>query len=332
MFAGFALAACDARPLPRTVIPNTTFVLPLQARAYGNDTSILPGVQDRQRGDLVVVLCPPENLSCQPALSGPPPSCPEPPAVPANGYYLRTRYVTSVMPHPGSRAGIDGRLDFPAYGSDWGLVGQDLAMLDVPPQVCPGRYLLSLRTRAFNTAAGSEVPYAGGLDIRVEAAFGGLPNPSVASSLTNPFGWLDLEVGPDLAALVPNPEVALNLAGVGLSSYPAAVEIDVDYPTNRVEILTAYQGQHLGIQSLVHLRDDPIAGRVTISVIDPKRCTNQLRLVYKLRENQAPVSPLADFTVASQRLYDLNGSLITGNNPYVVGDPANGAPFCGGAS
>lgn len=237
------------------VIANTTFVLPLQARAYGNELSIAQGVQDRQRGDLVVAICPSTNVWCLPTASLFPPPCP-PTGVPQDGYYLRTRYVTRVMPHPGSKAGIDGKLDFPAWGSDWGLVGQDLAMLDVPAEVCPGTYKLSLRTRAFGSYPGSpgEVGYAAGLDVVVAAAPPGTPNPSSASSLSNPSGWLDLAIEPDLAALVPNPEIALNIYNpLETSTYPAAAEIDVFYPTNQVEILSAYQGQHLGIHSLVQL-------------------------------------------------------------------------------
>ncbi|MEX2204941.1 MAG: hypothetical protein WEF50_01800 [Myxococcota bacterium] len=311
------------------VLPNSTFILPLQARAFGNEISISQGVQDRQRGDLIVAICPAENLWCMPVGSPFPPTCPTPPAVPPDGYYLRTRYVTRVMPHPGSNAGIAGLLDFSAYGNDWGLVGQDLAMLDVPSEVCPGAYKLSLRTRPVGSfpSAPDEVGYAAGVDVVVLGAPGGTPNPSTA----NPFGSVDVPIDSDLADLVPNPEVPLNLSQMGwTSTYPAAAEIDVDYPEDRVEILSAYQGQHLGIHSLVSWRDDPGIGRVTITIVDPKRCTNDIRLVYKLRDGEDPVDPLVDFTTSpgSQRLYDLNGSVLT-QNPYMLANPDLAFPACG---
>ncbi len=324
LVACLALAACEARPIPMQVLPNSTFVLPLQARAFGNEISVSQGVQDRQRGNLIVAICPAANPYCMPAASPSPPPCPAP-----HGYYLRTRYVTRVMPHPGSKAGIDGRLDFPAYGNDWGLVGQDLAMLDVPSEVCPGTYKLSLRTRPVGSPPSSpdEVSYAAGVDIVVLDAPPAVSNPSTA----NPFGSLDVPIDSDLADLVPNPEVPLNLVQMGwTSTYPAAAEIDIDYPTERVEILSAYQGQHLGIHSLVSWRDDPGIGRVTISVVDPKRCTNDIRLVYRLRDGEDPVDPLVDFTTSqgNQRLYDLNGSPLS-QNPYVLANPDLAFPACG---
>ncbi|MEX2205212.1 MAG: hypothetical protein WEF50_03185 [Myxococcota bacterium] len=324
-----SLAACEARPIPMQVIPNSTFMLPLHARGFGNEVSISQGVQDRQRGDLIVAICPPENVWCMPVAAPFPPPCPTPPAVPPDGYYLDTRYVTTVMPHPGSNAGIAGLLDFPSYGSDWGLVGQDLALLDVPSEVCPGTYELSVRTRPVGSfpSAPDEVGYAAGVDIVVLDVPPGATNPTWA----NPFGTLDVPIDADLADLVPNPEVPLNLLQLGwTSTYPAAAEIDVGYPTSRVEILSAYQGQHLGIHSLVSWWDDPVASKVTITVIDPKRCTNDIRLVFRLLDGEAAVDPMVDFTTApeNQRLYDLNGSLLSGN-PYVIANPDLAFPRCG---
>jgi hypothetical protein len=323
-----SLIACEARPIPMHVIPNTTFVLPLHARGFGNDVSRAHDVQDRQRGDLIVAICPPANPWCTPAASPYPVSCPAPPAVPPNGYYLGTRYVTTVMPHPGSDAGIAGLLDYPAYGNDWGLVGQDLALLDVPSEVCPGAYELSVRTRAVNAAPGGpgEIGYAAGVDIVVGDAPSGETNPTLA----NLFGSLDVPIGSDLADLVPNPEVPLNLSQLGWTeTYPAAAEIDVTYPQSRVQIIGAYQGQHLGIHSLVNWRI-PVPGRVTITIVDPKRCTNDIRIVFRLIDGQAAVNPVVDFATApgDQRLYDLSGSPISGN-PYVVANPDLAAPLCG---
>jgi hypothetical protein len=173
----------------------------------------------------------------------------------------------------------------------------------------------------------NEVVYAYGVNIVVLDVPGGVKNPNWA----NPFGAFDVPLDSDLADLVPNPEVPLNLLYLGwTSTYPAAAEIDVNYPASRVEILGAYQGQHLGIQSLVSWRDDPDAGRVTITVVDPKRCTNDLRIVFRLLDSQNPVDPFLAFTSSpsNQRLYNLSGAPISGN-PYVVANPDVSYPICG---
>ena len=310
------------------VTPKSTFMLPLQAPGFGNEVSRSQGIEDRQRGDLVVAICPPATPYCFPPTPAPS-TCPTT-GVPPNGYYLKTRYVTKVMPHPASNAGLNGRLDVPAYGNDWGLVGQDLALLEVPEVVCPGLYRLSVRARQVGSSEGVNEEFAPdqGSLITVLAAPAGEWNPMTA----NPFGSLDVPINSDLAALVPNPEAAFHLQQLGwTSNYPAAAEIEVTYPA-RVQILGAYLGQNLGIQSLVSWRVDAIQHRVTISIVDPTRCTNDLRIVFHLIDTQLPVLPvnlLTEFTTTpqSQRLYNLNGSLISGN-PYVVGT-FNTLPICG---
>lgn len=329
------LAACEARPIPMQVIPNSTFMLPLQARAFGNDISRSLGVQDRQRGDLIVAICPQADPWCSPASNPPPATCPAVrPTPPVKGYYLGTRYVTTVMPHPASKAGLRGYLEFPnspIYAPNWGLAGQDLALLDVPSNVCPGTYELTIRARPVGSAAANEVISSGGVDIVVLDVPGGVLNPNAA----NPFGAGDIVVSPDLADLVPNPTVSMRLSQTGwTSSYPAAAEIAVGYPTASVKILGAYQAKHLGTASLVSWLDDPNTGQVKITVVDPTRCTEEVRIVFRLREDVQPlpdpVNPLTAFTTTpqAQRLYDLNGSLIT-SNPYIIANPATTTMICG---
>ena len=303
------------------VLRNSTFILPLAyAPAFGNEISAAEGIEDRQRGDLVVAICPPGDAYCSPPAV--PPACPTPPASPLSGFYLTTRYVTTVMPHPASTAGLRGYLDFASYFSNWGLTGQDLAILEVPSSACPGTYELSVRSRQL-VPPYTETLVTAGVDIVVLDAPIGVTNPTTA----NPFGQTDFDIDADLADLVPNPTVPIQLTDKDwVASYPAAVELEVAYPPSRVEILGAYQDKQLGIRSLVRWSDDQ-AGTVAVSVVDPERCTVELRLVFRLLDGQLPVAPLTDFSILQQRSYDLNGALITGN-PYAVRQAGGGQPYC----
>lgn len=328
--AGCLAAACEARPIPMQVIPNSSFVLPLQARAFGNAVSKAEAREDYQRGDLIVAICPLADPECEPASGTPPSQCP---GVPSHGYYLETRYVTTVMPHPASTAGIQGKLNiphFPISEENWGLVGQDLAVLEVPSNACPGDYKLTIRTRPVGSPPpyDNEVIYTGGVDVRVLDVPGGTTNPAEAF----PFGSFGIDIKPDLADLVPNPTVLIRLQSI--ASFPAAAEIQVLYPSSSVEILGAYQDKHLGVASMVRWKNGPGTGRVTISVVDPDRCTGEIRLVFR-PIGSSPVS-LSSFSVVNdasepnqpQRLYDENGSPMTGNS-YVVGDPITSMLICG---
>jgi hypothetical protein len=326
MTAGVSVFACEARPIPMMVIPDSTFILPLQTPAFGNALSRSLGVEDRQRGDLVVAICPQATPYCSPpAVPG---NCATPPT---DGFYLETRYVTTVMPHPASNAGLRGYLEIPnnPMEPNWGLSGQDLALLEVPANACPGTYELSVRSRPVGSLIGQDEMVAFlGVDIVVVDAPGvdAEPNPTSA----NPLGASDLNIDPDLVDLVPNPTVLIRLTDPYLtSSYPAAAEIVIDYPPTLVEVLGAYQDKHLGLESLVSWIDDPVEGRVAVSVIDPTRCTGEVRVAFALRSTE-PVDVLTQFTAAAenQKLYDRNGSAVSGN-PYVVAPSTISPLLCG---
>jgi hypothetical protein len=327
----FALAGCEARPIPMRVVRDSSFLFPLKTPAFGNALSRSLGIEDRQRGDLIVAICPQANPYCSPP-AVPAPCLP----TPAEGFYLVTRYVTRVMPHPASNAGLRGYLDIPHYPlwePNWGLVGQDLALLDVPANVCPGNYELSVRVRPALSAPGqNETLYGLGVDLEVLNVPDNDPNANGTNPLSaNPLGSGNLNIDPDLVDLVPNPTVLVRLYDMTLTSlYPAAVEVGVNYPNDRVEILGAYQDKHLGIRSLVSWSDDPIAGVVTVSVVDPTRCTGDIRIAFRLLPQAAAVNVLTDFSAPPhlQELYDLNGSLIS-SNEYIVANPETSALFCG---
>jgi len=322
------LAACTSRPIPLAVVPGTTFVLPLQTAVFGNGVSKGQGIEDTQRGDLVIVLCPTGSPSCT-GLTTQTHPCP---GSPTEGIYLVTNYVTEVMPSPASDAGLNGYMRFPAYATHWGLVGQDLAFLDVPTTTCPGQYVISQRSRPYNSAQGqNETIYAQLWTVTVASATApaGSTNPPEATLGSNPPGT---PIAPDLSDLVPHPTAHLHLTQTGwYATYPAAAEIEVSYPTAKVTILGAYQYKHLGLKSMLTWKDDPVNGKVKLSLVDPTRCTQDIRVVFSLKPSQTPINPATEFTTtpAQQRLYDLNGVLLT-PNPYIVAAGAYSSdPACG---
>jgi hypothetical protein len=213
-------------------------------------------------------------------------------------------------------------MNFPNYYThNWGLVGQDLALLEVPEYACPGTYELNVY---HSPPGGSEVFDYPGSDIQVVSGASGSLNPLAATA----GDGLDIDISSDLADLVPNPTVPLRLQDVTLlSTYPAAAEIDITFPST-VTIQGAYEYKVLGVQSSVNWRLVG-ANTVRMSLVDLQRCTQDLRLVYKLNANAAPVA-LSQFSTsaATQRLYDMNGATITGN-PYVIQPPYDMVKRCG---
>jgi hypothetical protein len=319
-------AACGSRPIPLSVVPGTTFILPGIPPVFGNQVSKDKGVQDYQRGDLVVALCPTSNASCTPTTQTHP--CLATP----EGIYLTTHWVTEVMPSPASNIGLAGRIDNPATASVE-ILGEELAFLDVPASTCPGEYSMSVRTRPAGQS-GPEGIYGPVWDLIVSSAPAGMPNPNETTvggghdTPPNPFG-LTIDVEQNMADLVPNPTAHLRLSDPGFySTYPAAAEIDVTYPSSLVQILGAYQYGHLGLRSMLNWSDNG-TGTVHLALVDPTRCTEDINIVFKLKTSTA-VSTTTDFTIPAngQRRYDLNGNLLT-QNPYIVAAPYTTAPLCG---
>lgn len=319
--AAVFLAACQAQPIPTTLVPGTTFVLPIQASSFGSSVS-----PDTQRGDLVAALCPTSNPSCAPLTSQT--QCT--PGSPSQGVYLGSHYVTEVMPSPASAAGLRGFVNGGETGGAEGLVGQDLAFLDVPSNACAGQYVLSIRLRGGPVGQNESI-VAQAWTVNVAAATAGTANPNTATagSPVGGFGSMEMQVAPDLSDLVPQPTVNLRLNVPNFTTmYPAAAEIEVNYPATKVDIHGAYQFGHLGLKSMLDWKDDP-NGTVKLTLVDPTRCTQNLRIVFTLKAAETtPVNALTEFTISTQRLYDLNGALIT-SNPYIVANPYNYAPICG---
>lgn len=335
------LAACQGKPIPTTVVPGTTFVLPITAYGYGNDVSRSQGIKDYQRGEMVMVLCPIATPNCTPPTTTPSP-CPTPrPNPPTQGYYLASHWVTSVMPSPASDAGQRGYLRSTGYGTTpYGIMGQDIAFLDVHPNTCPGLYTISQRVRGPDDNVGTEALVSSLWAVRVVDAPPGTPNTNtstVGGSTGDPPSGLEVQQGPDMSDLVPNPTVHLRLNQPGWAvTYPAAAEVEVTYPSDKVVIQGAYQDKHLGLKSMVNTIDNPNfdvpnhRGKVTIQVVDPTRCTEDMKLVFKLASGQTTaVNAVTDFSTASQRLYDQNGAPLTQNLYIISSGPYTTGVTCG---
>jgi hypothetical protein len=82
------------------------------------------------------------------------------------------------------------------------------------------------------------------------------------------------------------------------------------------------------LRSMLNWTDNG-SGTVHLSLVDPTRCTEDINIVFKLKTSTA-VNVTTDFTIPAngQRLYDLNGTLIT-QNPYIVAGPYTNDPTCG---
>jgi len=311
----FLMAACSSRPIPLSVVPGTTFILPVTNTLYGNQVSKGKGVQDYQRGDLIVALCPTSNPSCTPPVNQAP--CNQG----LSGVYLKTHWVTDVMPSPASNVGLAGRIQNDSYAPPVGLMGQTLAFLDVPPETCPGQYAMSLRSRPAGQS-GPEGNLGQAWNITVANAPAGAADPNEVT-LGAGMGW---DVSQNMADMVPNPTAHLRLTDPGFyPAFPAAAEVDVTYPSSLVQILGAYQQKHLGLRSMLDWTDNG-TGTVHLSLVDPTRCTEDIQIVFKLKTT-TPVNTTTDFAIASQRQYDLNGTQISGN-PYVVGGAWSNGPGC----
>jgi hypothetical protein len=321
LLVALAAIACQPRPVPLTVAAGTSFFLPVPGSAYGSALGNAHSRQDYQRGDLVAALCPADH----PELA----NCPSP-------VYLTTTYVTSVMPDPASPAGIRGFMEFYSYGAQWPLAGQGLAIFGVPASVTPGVYALSMRTRPQGNAPGVGEVIAndqpGNIQIGAAVAPGsqyGLTDPNVTARVggaTGP-GGLDLDISGDLADLIPYPTVVAALANEGDTFvYPAAFSVEVSYPAS-VAIKGVYEDGHLGRHSLVSMSDNTSTRRVTISSIDPERCTTAIRIAYDLVAAGPPVAT-SSFSVVTSSSYDLNGA-PQGNSFVIATSSARPGGVCG---
>lgn len=301
--AGALSAACNSNPIPLIAVQGTSFVLPVGSSGsavempFGSELST-GSRPDKQRGDLVVGLCPVAQ-----------PDCPSP-------QYLVTRYVTSVMPGPASPAAILAPTTSAVYGMQPVFSPQMLVVVDIPDSVAPSEYSVNVRKRAYGSSPGQNETYLSDINpgtIRVVARPAGVPaapNPAETRLGTGTFG-----IGQDLVNMVPYPTVVVRLKDSLQADsffYPAAAEFEVTYPVN-ITIKGVYEEGHPGRGSIVLMNDNPATRTLRISLVDPKRCTPSVRVAYDwTAARTTPVVP-ADFSVveANTRTYDLAGVPFT---------------------
>lgn len=286
-----ALAGCTARPIPLAVQAGSTFVVPLSKDSefyllgYESEVTRAQGRFDDQRGEIVFVLVDDESTERE----------------------LVTRWVTRAWPDPASPAGIANSLPEPIGV----MSAQVVALVDVPAEIPSGDYTLQARVRRRTSADGSTPPedMGGVFDVLLpptelgtlrvlEGA--GEPTPS-----TGLYANLVFDALPVMEDLVPYPRLLLGLGG---TPYPAAGRIEISYPSNKIEILSAFEEGHLGRGSIVRWSDDRPNARVTIDFVDTDRSVYGIAVAFRLLDPfGAGRVALGDFVIVERRLYDSDG-------------------------
>jgi hypothetical protein len=289
------LSACTGRPIPLAVRRGSTFVLPLSADTFefnlGYESEITRqlGLGDPQRGALELVLRHPTT---------------------GQQHALVTRFVTRAWPDPASPAGIRNGL---AGGV---LAGQVVAVIDVPLSVPAGDYALEARRLWRDPRNPTAPPVQDAVffwnqpppDLGTLTVLAGTGSPTPSDFL---YSSLSIDGRDALADLVPHPRLELGFAhwlAYLDSTPPAAAEIVLGYPAQKVEVLTVYEEGHLGRRSVVRWSDDRAAERVTIQFANPDRDVLGLAVGFRLVDPAAtgPATP-ADFQVVASTVYDENG-------------------------
>jgi len=280
------LAACSGPVLPGAVQAGGTVALPLAGEAtqgalagYGSEVLAAAGGSDAVRGRL--------HFSLRDPASG-------------IRHDLVTRLVTRAWPDPASEAALTGRV---AEGLEAVGLAQILALVDVPDTVPPGRYEVEVRReRTGGSGAPESLPApVYGLPLEVLPARVG-PTTGAPTPLRAWVGAFSQDVAREAAGLVPLPKLVLSLP----DPPPHAAEIVLRYPPERIRPRTVLEEQHTGRASIVWLQDDPGAGRITLSLVDPTAGVRALALVFEAAAS-VPLAP-DDFEVVESRLYDAEGA------------------------
>lgn len=320
---GVFLAGCGAYSIPRIAVEGGTITIPVP-NSYGPGfgrvlsdamptsglvTTLLPwpaynpasGLEDELRGELVFAL---HDMNFDFIT------------------YLPVRYLTRVHMDEGSKAGN------PNTGAGY-AAGQVLAFVDIPVGVRAkngsdqfyiyvSRFIRNGSSAPYNFLA--TTPVVGGyywiswghpfwawpVGIKILANSTESFNPFTGWGLS--FGdYQSFDVTGDLPELIPQPKLPVTVIG---GPTPAAWEVEVTYPADKVEVIGAELSTNqksTAVLALEHID----SGKVKVSVVDPRQLTNQVKLVLvpeDLTMSSGTASP-GDFqeVAASLRAYDENG-------------------------
>lgn len=173
------------------------------------------------------------------------------------------------------------------------------------------------------------------IPITIVARPGNAPGLTPLRGWDHGFGALDeAAFDDDLELLLPNPKVRVWLSNPLAPSPPAAVEIQIQYPREYVDLRGAEVNRGSKSDGLVIFEPDPNTnplpsdcgaselGTFRVKVIDPTSRTNEVYVPYRVRNFdkicRKRLAP-ADFTITAVVGYDQNGVQIPG---YGVSYPA----------
>jgi hypothetical protein len=338
--AALALAGCGAHPIGRDAVPGTTVAIPVPPSYFpgyglriGSSPAGAPAYvegdpqEDPQRGELLFKLK---------KIGGP------------EYGYLPRRWIT--------RVGLDEATPESMNGGFQGPQGQVLAFVDIPVDVEDGDYELIVErwrrdpSSPTNTFAfvpttvtdtvmfggpmtfdwkgwGTDTP-AAGIPIKIQGPAANPPMFTPLQGFADVFGEYGYNLAfsaQELRNYTPDPEFLL-LAGNG-TEFPAAWELEFDYPIERVRVLSvalARDGASNGIvrwqaedeQASIPCSSPP--GRLKIQVVDPDQQAWAVRVVYNLRNFAdtcgARAVPSADFDAVPDtfKAYTLDGTQLAG--------------------
>lgn len=349
ILATLFFCACGGQPIGRVVVPGTTIAIPVPPSYYGGfglrigtDPATAPAydenhpLEDAQRGELLFKLV---QLPSE-AVYG----------------YLPRRWITRVAIDESALEAINGSFN--------AAEGQVIAFVDIPVDVDDGDYEIRVErhrrdpaspTRAFVQTATTidvTIPFAGLLQDVPWNGWGGWdPSAGIPIQVQGPpanppkftelMGWADVfgEYRGTLGALTNQelrnhtPYPSFRIGAGTYENLPAAVEMEFDYPINRMRIRGVKVTRDGPSGAIVRWdAEDPDAivgcsappGRLKIMMIDPDREAAGVEVAYELRNFAQPcgdrIVPSEDIEpVASTfKAYDEDGILLSGIAPVII--------------
>lgn len=351
-FAVLALAmvgiACGAQPIGRVAVPGTTIAIPVPPSYFGGfglrigtDPATAPAFdanhpfEDPQRGEMLFKLV---ELGTQEVYG-----------------YLPRRWIT--------RVGLDESTPEALDGAQQGVQGQVLALVDIPVDVEDGDYEIRVEryrrdsnspTLAFTqipTTIKDTIPFGGQVTLPWNGWATDDPSDGIPIKIQGPAanpplfmerkGWQDLfyqeysqNLGTftdaELRKYMPHPSFTVfTYEG---SNFPAAVEMEFDYPIERMRIRGVKLFRDAPSSAMVSwTAEDPNAtvncgaspGRLKIQMMDPGRQAAGVEVMYELRNFSAPcghrIVPTTDVALvgSTYHAYDENGVQLSGYTPVI---------------